>query len=409
MNIWLVKANEPMPVVNNDQRLWRMGMLADILEKKGHEVTWFGTTFNHFSKSQMYDHDVEIEISDNYHLQIIWSPEYKKNISIKRVLNHKFLSRKFYDKAITLPKPDIVFVSFPTIDLASEAIRYGQKFNVKVIVDIRDLWPDIFSQNLPYFLKVLAKPYIWLSNVKAKKVLSQAYAITAISPPMLEWGQKKGKRNNLENDKVFFTGYSSHNNLNVQSEISLNFDKNKCTIVYCGSLTKQLNYNFLLELFKTGKKYPNIQFIICGSGGFLNELRLKVEELNLQNVVFTGWIGKSELNHIMKSSHFGLIPYRDTFDFQMSVSNKFVEYLSYSLPIIISSGGLMKSLVNTYQLGISSTIPQEILNYVKNTYNNDKMYSELKTNCFKLFEKDFQADKNYIELANYLENLGDKI
>ena len=44
-------------------------------------------------------------------------------------------------------KPDIIVVSLPTIEFSYEACRYGEKNNVPVIVDVRDLWPDSFKQN----------------------------------------------------------------------------------------------------------------------------------------------------------------------------------------------------------------------------------------------------------------------
>lgn len=41
MNIWLLQSSEPMPVVNKEQRLLRTGMMAEKLNKRGHNVIWF--------------------------------------------------------------------------------------------------------------------------------------------------------------------------------------------------------------------------------------------------------------------------------------------------------------------------------------------------------------------------------
>lgn len=54
MNIWLLQSSEPMPVVNKEQRLLRTGMMAEKLNKRGHNVIWFSNTFDHFHKKQLY-------------------------------------------------------------------------------------------------------------------------------------------------------------------------------------------------------------------------------------------------------------------------------------------------------------------------------------------------------------------
>ena len=175
MNIWLLRTSEPMPVVDKDGRTLRMGMIAEELSKRGHNVTWFASTFNHFTKQQSFDKDTIVKVKDNYYLNLSYAPAYKKNISLERILNHKVTANKFRKKAKELEKPDLIYVSYPTIEYAEEAVKYGKKNNVPVIVDIRDLWPDIFNHNLPKWMRLLASPYIKLMNHKAKRVMKNAY------------------------------------------------------------------------------------------------------------------------------------------------------------------------------------------------------------------------------------------
>ena len=48
----------------------------------------------------------------------------------------------------------MIYVSYPIIEYAASAVKYGIKNHVPVIVDIRDLWPDIFNHNLPKWMKI---------------------------------------------------------------------------------------------------------------------------------------------------------------------------------------------------------------------------------------------------------------
>ena len=100
-----------------------------------------------------------------------------------------------------------------------------------------------------------------------------------------------------------------------------------------------------------------------------------------------------------------MAPYKNTFDFQMSVSNKFAEYLSYGLPIILTSDGYMKSLLVQNECGISSQNVEEIYQFIIDVKNDEKVYQQMSQNAKKLYEENFVAEKIYQELADYLENL----
>ena len=78
MNIWLLRASEPMPIVDSDGRLMRMGMLAEELSSRGHNVTWFSSTFNHFTKTQSFNKDTIVKVKDNYYLDLSYARGYKK-------------------------------------------------------------------------------------------------------------------------------------------------------------------------------------------------------------------------------------------------------------------------------------------------------------------------------------------
>ena len=45
-----------LPLNNNQNRLHRSGLLNDILVKSGHQVCWWSSTFDHFSKNTTFHH-----------------------------------------------------------------------------------------------------------------------------------------------------------------------------------------------------------------------------------------------------------------------------------------------------------------------------------------------------------------
>lgn len=402
MNIWLLQASEPMPVVNKGERLWRMGMIAEEMTKRGHQITWFSNTFDHYLKKQLFDRDTIVKVKKNYDIYLIHGPKYKKNISISRIINHKLIARRFRRMACKMEKPDLIYVSFPTIDYAEEAVKYGKKYGVPVIVDVRDLWPDIFNHNLSGIIKMLAQPYIkWLDN-KTKKIMKDAFAIHSISQAMLDWGLQKGQRNQGKYDRYFYLGYQKKENFEkLETEM---IDKSQFNLSFFATINNQFNYELILKLAENlQQKDTNIILNICGDGPQFKELKQKASHYD--NIKLFGWVNKDGIHHILQNSKLGLAPYKNTFDFQMSVSNKFAEYLSYGLPVVMTVDGYMKSLLEKNECGISSQNVEELCKFILALKKDEKIYQQMSQNAKTLYEKNFVAEKVYQELADFLEKI----
>ena len=78
------------------------------------------------------------------------------------------------------------------------------------------------------------------------------------------------------------------------------FFSNK-TIISIGRLTKQKNFEFLIEAFKKIiDRYPNFSLIILGEGEKRKTLEKQIKKLNLENKVFL--IGHKKYIQIFKKS-----------------------------------------------------------------------------------------------------------
>ena len=405
MRLWIIKANEPKPVLNNESRLGRMGLLAEELAERGNEVIWYTSTFSHLKKEQIYKEDTTVNIKENYVIEFIKTYGYKKNISLGRILSYRHLAHKFKKMSKKTEKPDIIYVAFPTIELAEKAIKYGEENNVPVVVDVRDLWPDIFNHNLSGVLKILAKPYIEFMDYKAKKIMKKAYNITAISSAMLEWGKNKGTRFDNKNDKYFYMGYKKQaKGLEITDEqkSKMKIDKNTFNIIFVGTLIKQFNFDILIQVAQELKN-NGVKFYVCGTGNRVDEIKEKTKDL--ENFIMTGWLEKEELNYILKNMDMGFAPYNNTFDFQSSISNKFAEYLCYGLPVIITSDGCMAEIIEKNEIGIASRDIKKISEFIIKLKNNKEEYEKKSKRALEIYNNEFMADKVYKELAEYLEKI----
>lgn len=87
VRVWLVVDGEPLPTDGGDVRLHRMGMIAETLSAKKHDVVWWTTTWDHYKKKTREGFDLEVALNPNCVLKMIHSCGYKKNISFQRIKN----------------------------------------------------------------------------------------------------------------------------------------------------------------------------------------------------------------------------------------------------------------------------------------------------------------------------------
>ena len=145
-----------------------------------------------------------IEIRKNLKLVLIPSPGYKKNISFSRFYDHWILSKNLHNELLKETQfPDIAFIGYPPIEPAWMASKILKNKNVTIILDVKDLWPWIFSQIAPTILRPLVKLifYRWF-NV-AKLLIKNVDILTSTSETYLEWLYKNTDRKRNENDFAF--------------------------------------------------------------------------------------------------------------------------------------------------------------------------------------------------------------
>src|SRR4051794_31632102 len=117
MRVWIVTIGEPLPVSAARDRPLRSGMLAEELLARGHEVTLWASTFDHARKLHRYPADISLNPEERFQVRLLHGIAYRRNVSVRRVINHIQLARKFRRQALLEPQPDLILCSLPTIEL----------------------------------------------------------------------------------------------------------------------------------------------------------------------------------------------------------------------------------------------------------------------------------------------------
>jgi len=406
-HIWLIMSGEPLEMFGS--RPHRIGQLSKYLARnQSVEVTWWTTSYDHQEKKYLYTKYTETQF-ENVNMNFLHSAvNYTKNISLNRLRNHSGVAKEFVRKAKNKEKPVLILCCYPTIELAYAAVIYGKENNIKVIIDVRDLWPDIFVDFLPKQIRFLGRKILSHYFKKSRYIFENCHSVIAVSKGYLDWAERYRDIQNARN-RVFPLGYKKHEeNFNdsddVQRVLSLyRIDENKIIIWFVGTFGQTYDLSSVITVAKELEGNSNVQFVFSGDG--VNGERWKTQAKGVSNVVFTGWVGESDLKIISSVANIGLMAYRK--GAPQGLPNKIFEYLSLGIPIISSLESETKSLLNLNNAGMnydadSSTELREIIEcYLL----NPNLIVEHGKNSLLLFESEFSSDVVYEELSSYLFSL----
>jgi glycosyltransferase involved in cell wall biosynthesis len=411
MVVWLVTIGEPLPIDGKNVRLHRTGMLADLLFERGHTVVWWTSTFDHFKKVQRYKKDTTVDVGSGYKIELLYSMSYRSTVSIARTINHYRVAKKFSKLIRNEQKPDLILCSFPTVLLSYHAAMYGAAAEVPVVLDARDMWPDIFLNLVPKWSRRFVHLLLMPSFRKAKKAFEQAYSITGMTPDFIKWGLRYAGREKTGLDRDFPFGYRSRvpdkaalkGADSFWKSYGIDSRQNPFIVCFFGTIGRQFEIETVIQAARElqAKKIP-VSFILCGDGDRLELYKDQTD--GLANVMFPGWVGEAEIWSLMRKAAVGLAPYIDTVDFQSSIPNKIIEYLSAGLPVVSSLRGQVSDLLEEYNCGSTydGKIAGDLVDTIVRLYEDTGARDRMSKNAARLFEKRFTAEKVYSEMIDYL-------
>lgn len=414
MKVWLITVGEPLPNDPGGPRLLRTGIVAEILLAQGHTVTWWSSTVNHSFKTLRAAANTAVVFSNAFKLILLHGIPYKTNISIARLINHFMMGREFRKLVKFEDRPDVILCSFPTIELSLHAAEYGIENGVPVILDIRDLWPDIFLQLLPRGFRWFGRILLATSFSETKRACRSATAIVGITEEFVAWGARKAGRQVRGLDKAFPLAYtqvapSEQEQQEARTrlrQLGVRFDA--FIVCFIGTIGRQFDLETVIAAARQLRGESDIQFVLCGNGPRIDHYRKLAH--GLDNVLFTGWLGKAEIWVLMRLASLGLSPYFSEHSFTLSIPNKAVEYMSAALPQLTSLDGVLRQLVSDNDCGryYPNGDHETLAKLLKNLRDDRAVRKALSDNAHSLYLRKFRAEAVYRGMAELISSIAAK-
>jgi glycosyltransferase involved in cell wall biosynthesis len=416
MNIWLVKIGEPIPLSTDySERLHRTGYLSLVLSKAGHKVTWWTSTFDRVSRKNVFDVDTTVHPFEGVSIKMIHSPGYRKSMSVNRVRDYKIVANKFRRYICNEIPPDIILCAYPTVELSTASVEYGHERKIPVVLDLRDMWPDIIIDTLPKITRPFFRFFLNGMFKNARFACAEATALIGITNAFVEWGLKKGGREKTGLDRNFPLGYVSrppkedrlHEAERFWNGMGVKEGSDDFTVCFLGTFGKQFDLATSIAAARKLQEAGNrIRLVLCGDGDHL--IYFKQAASDCKNILFPGWIDEAKMYVLLRRSSVGLNPIIDRYDFLSTINNKAIEYMSAGLPIIsCPSKGVLSDLIHTERCGETFDYgnPDQLIRILMNLSSNPGIRADMSRNAERLFRSYFDADLVYTELMRHLENI----
>jgi glycosyltransferase involved in cell wall biosynthesis len=416
MRIWLITIGEPLPIDHGNERLHRAGILAEMLATAGHDVVWWTSTFNHSTKEFRASESATIEVAPNYRIRMLHGGGYRRNVSLARLRDHRRIAREFAATAQREAPPDVIVTSLPALELSEAAATYGRTVGVPVIVDVRDLWPDVFADVFPRALQPFTPIALAPLRRIARAACRDAYAIWGHAPAFVEWGLRHAGRQAREFDLSFPFGYVTTQPGAAEIDVAMATwaglgvtpDFDGITACFIGAVGHQTDVVGIVQAARELRTTPGVRFVICGSGDRLASVR--ADAAGLSNVVFAGWRRRVEIWTLLQLADIGIAPYANRADFRATIPNKVPEYLSGGLPVAVNlSSGVVYDLLGEHECGFSyHEDPRELAAWLVRLRDDRQRLATMSRNARALFEQQFRADTVYQGMIDALQSIVDR-
>jgi glycosyltransferase involved in cell wall biosynthesis len=412
--IWLLTIGEPWPIDGDNPRLHRTGTMARLYAKGGDRVVWFNNTFDHYRKAYRFTQSTTIELQPNLTLVGLHGRAYSKNASMRRILHHRGVTADFRRIAKTMPTPEVIVASMPPLELSRTAVRYGKRHNVPVIVDIRDLWPDIFLEVFPKNLQWAGRLAIAPFYRMLKESVNKANAISGVTEHAVDWALKNAKKQRGQFDGALPLAYEPEEFSDAAlrdagkfwDDIGIRADSKALTVCFMGSLTRRVEFDTVLA---AARMFPpemerKVRFVLCGAGERAKDIEKCAAESRF--MISPGWINAPQIAVLMKRSQIGLLPYPSSADFTRMLPNKFFDYCGGGLPILTCLTGHLSNLLAKSGAGwmYRSNDPADLVRVLTKLSEHQGLITRAAA-CVAELAKDYSGAKVYGAFRTKLDEI----
>ncbi len=377
----------------------RFKYISELISEKDVKLEVVTTSFSHREKASRYIKKEDLDLL-KYKLTMIDEPGYKKNVSIKRFYSHYIMSKNLSKYLKDRKKPDVIYCSVPSIDVAYVVAKYANKNNIRLIIDIQDLWPEAFKMvlNIPLASNLLFKPM----EHRVNYIYKSADTIIAVS----ETYSKRALKVNDKCKKVesVFLGTDFNYFDSVLNDENIVKPNDEIWIVYIGTLGHSYDIPTVIDALKIVKEkgIENIKFLVIGDGPLKGRFENYAKENNI-DALFYGRLEYEKMVQYLKVSDIAVNPI--TKGSAGSIINKVGDYAAAGLPVLNTQESYeYRKLIDQFKCGINCRNGDsvDLSDKIILLCNNKELRLDMGENNRNLGELKFDRNKTYKKIIELI-------
>lgn len=185
LTIWLVNPSDDIP--GEDSGASRTLSLARVLSARGHDVTWWSSTWSHARKTTRHV-QATLREDEGFAVRLVAVRAYDRDVSLARLASRRDFGRtleRLVAETIAsgqMRRPDLIVATVPPLAGAEACVRLARRLDTTLVVDLPELWPETRAALLPgpASLRRLLAPWLLRGMCRRRDaVLAAADGISA--------------------------------------------------------------------------------------------------------------------------------------------------------------------------------------------------------------------------------------
>ncbi|NVK26113.1 MAG: glycosyltransferase family 4 protein [Gammaproteobacteria bacterium] len=315
-------------------RAYRPYLLSKELKSQEVEMTVVTSTFNHLNFNQKQCNSVPSEFETNINYEFIKTPSYQGN-GLGRLKNSLTFGFNLLKLRRSKTKPSTIVYSSPHLFGIFSAWFLAKKFNAKLILEVRDIWPLSLIE--------IAGVSAFHPIVLCFKLLEKwSYKIVDHRVALLKGADKHFTK--VSKKQLPFTWIPNGADLTLKAADSLpetivqKFQDYKqkgfCIFGYAGALGEPNAMQQFIEAMVKQKGAKTALFII-GDGPLKNKLIKLAKQSNISTIEFFSPVTKIEALAFINNVDIAVLGWLDKSIYDYGISpNKVFDYMLCKKPIL---------------------------------------------------------------------------
>lgn len=376
--------------------------LAEMLCKSGFEVEVATSDFQHIAKKTRH---IDQKLIDNlpYKYTILPEPIYPKNICLKRFYSHYIFGQNLRSYLKTIEKPDLVYISVPSLNVGTAAADYCNENNIPLIVDVQDLWPEAFQ--LVFNVPVLKDIAFFPMMAQAKKTYATASKILAVSETYKERGLKDCRKD--KTGLCVYLGTEMDTFDENRDSVQVDKPEDEIWIVYVGTLGHSYNIELIIDALNQIADQLNkkVVFKVIGNGPYME----RFQEYAKDCIILVEFLGRRvypEMVAYLSKADIAVNPIVK--GAAQSIINKHADYAMAGLPVVNTQDCQeYRDLISKYNCGINCTCEsrEEVSEALLRLINDEKLRKEMGSASRRMAEERFDRKETYKQIVNEIDRL----